>query len=148
MSRLEGGSIIIRVFQALKGLFVFCPLRRVVRGLVILLPVLGITWAIGLFRLAGLGIGFEYAFTVLNSTQVSKACTVTSVRHYSKMSQSDCFCQRDTSLRQTAQLVQTKLVLFFDDRALTIRRTVMFCFVTHLSLCTVPLGRMEDACLP
>ena len=54
-----------------KSYMTYLPPRRCARSFVILLPLLGVTWAFGLMRLAGLGVEFDYVFTVLNSIQVS-----------------------------------------------------------------------------
>ena len=45
--------------------------RRCARSCIVLLPLLGITWMFGLLSLAGLGIAFDYVFTVFNSIQVT-----------------------------------------------------------------------------
>ena len=46
-------------------------LRTTIKGAVVLLPLLGITWVIGLFAVNENTIVFAWLFTVINSLQVS-----------------------------------------------------------------------------
>ena len=45
--------------------------RNLVTSAVILLPLLGITWIVGLFAVNENTLVFAYAFTILNSLQVN-----------------------------------------------------------------------------
>ncbi len=49
--------------------------RTLLRGSVILLPLLGVTWAIGVFALDRNSTVFAWIFTLLNSLQVRNATT-------------------------------------------------------------------------
>lgn len=46
-------------------------LRSIIKGSVILLPLLGITWIIGIFAVNANTLAFAWLFVILNSTQVS-----------------------------------------------------------------------------
>ena len=50
--------------------------RFSVKSTVILLPLLGITWIIGLFAVNQNTIIFAWIFTILNSLQVHCTCTI------------------------------------------------------------------------
>ena len=49
------------------------PHRGFVVNATILLPLLGITWVVGLFAINENTLAFAYAFTILNSLQVNTA---------------------------------------------------------------------------
>ncbi len=46
--------------------------RTALKGTVILLPLMGITWIVGIFAVSQNTLVFAWIFTILNSLQVSK----------------------------------------------------------------------------
>ena len=47
--------------------------RKGIRGVVFLLPILGLTWSFGILAVNSAAVVFQYVFTVLNSFQVGRS---------------------------------------------------------------------------